>query len=144
MFNFFRKEPPKKANPMDQFKTEDTHKHVVIVFEQNETVKQEIREKAKNLNVTLCIPDLNQKTEARLKAMYDGTSEHGNNTYKFQSSALKPMIEIRDVQDQILAAIGQGHMLGYYICQDCLTRAIFSCEEQLQSLKDLQEATRNY
>lgn len=116
----------------DQFKITEKHRHIAIVYENSFTIKNKIISSMEaHPNCEYVIPNLDNKTEGRLRGLYDSTARFGNTTYHFQSTGVKPMFEMNSVSDQIRAALGDGHMIGYYVCQSCLKNAIMSCEEQL-------------
>ena len=123
------------------FRPEDKeHVVIAVIYSDSEFAKKKLNE----YHPDVVVPKLNEKEEARLRAMYDVTTQYGNNTVRYQAAGIKAMFNVNTLGEQLAAAFGQIPMIGYYVCPGCLDKAIFYCEEQLQALKDLREAVSEY
>lgn len=132
-----------KKNPMDQFKTE-THEHgqFGVLFNSNPNIKQRYQQALGELPCVV----VKDKEEQDIHNMLDCAGRSGNDVIKYQTSALTVVAIASNQDEAMLMQIGllKYEAQGVTICPGCLQQAIFKCEEQLNALKDLQEATKEY
>ena len=143
MFERFRKKQPEKKNPMDQLKP-DIHEHgqFGILFGSNPNIKENYK-RALGDNPCVVVKD---KEESRIHDMLEHAGKAGNEVIKNQTSALTIVAIAKTQEEAVMMQMGfiRYEPQGVTICPGCLQQAIFQCEEQLQALKNLQEATKEY
>jgi hypothetical protein len=83
----------------------------------------------------------------RLIAIIDSANDMSKHYYQLHAASVQTINITKTVEDALLIQIGMKEpekMQGLAICPGCLQQAILSCEEVLQSLKDIQEVTKEY
>lgn len=141
---FGRKGEPKKENPMDYFKSE-SHEHgqYGILFGSNPNIK-DLYQKALGNEISCVV--IESREEEKIHNMLDCAGKSVNEVIKYQTSALTVVAVANSQDEAVMMQMGfiRYEAQGVTICPGCLQQAIFKCEEQLNALKDLQEATKEY
>lgn len=141
MFNWRRKEPEK---PKPNFTGEQhEHKACLMLFDGTRAHK-EIDSFRNSYGKITVIKD---KTIDRLRAMIDSCDEISSHHIQLQRSCITSVQIAKNVQEMMAMQMGlipTGEIQGIGICPGCLQQAIISCEEVLNSLKDIEIATKEY
>lgn len=89
---------------------------------------------------------IKDKEEKRIASMLEIAGELGAQFIHLQLAAVSAIAIARTVDEALLMQVGAVKIIpsGIAICPTCLAKAIYTCEENLIVLKDIQEATRQY
>lgn len=126
---------------MSEFHKEEDHKQIHILFD---SFKIEEKFKANSPNSKYHI--IKDKEEKRLHSMLTSASNIGISFIRYQTSAVSCIAMAKTYEEAVMIQTGLLAMQpnGIVICTACLDRAIATCEENLEVLKDIREATKQY
>lgn len=128
---------------MSQFHTEEKHdKHFAILFD-SFNIKQTFISATQDQIKYLIVKD---KEENRISAMLKSAGALGASLINLQQSAIACISVARSEEEAILKQYGllKIEPQGIAICPTCLDKTILACEENLEVLKDLREAIKQY
>lgn len=141
MFNYFRKQPEK---PKPDFLGEQhEHKACLIVFAGTKAEKNLDELKRQYAKSTI----VQNKSSVRLKTMIKDCEQLTTHHQRLQSGCIGALTLARNLEEMFAMQMGlipSGEMEGFSICPGCLQQAIVACEEVLNSLKDIEIATKEY
>lgn len=127
---------------MSDFHKEAKHEnHFCVIFD-SFNVEHKIKPSLGDLKCVIA----KDKEEKRLSGMLQSAGEIGANFVALQSAALTAVGVASTVQDAMLQQLGWHKLTpnGFILCPACLDKAILACEENLEVLKDIREATKQY
>lgn len=136
---FFRKEPEKPNFTGDQHE----HKNCLIVFEGSKAADHLSEYRNKYAKTTVTMP----KMTARLLAMITSCQELSGYHVRLQRASIVTIQIAKTFEEYVAMTMGimpAGEIQGFTICPGCLQQSIIACEEVLNSLKDIQENTKEY
>lgn len=90
---------------------------------------------------------IQDKHSARLKTMIKDCEQLTTHHQRLQSSCIVALALAKNLEEMFAMQMGlipYGEMEGFSICPGCLQQAIIACEEVLNSLKDIEIATKEY
>ena len=124
---------------MSKFHEDSDHTRFAFLFD-----SCKIEEKFKPYEIPYSI--IKDKEEKNLSAMLDSAGQIGSNFVSLQKAAISAIAMANDQDEAMMMQLGMIPMVpsGVSICSTCLARAILTCQEQLEILKDLQEAVKGY
>lgn len=128
---------------MNKFHNEEDHTPCfALLFDSHDDVERRFKEKTSNYPYTV----IKDKEEKRISAMLDSAGQIGSNFVSLQKSAISAIAMANNQDEAMMMSLGIMPMVpsGVSICSTCLARAILTCQEQLEILKDLQEAVKGY
>ena len=119
------------------------HGQCLIIFEGSKAIKRldELKNKYKKCFV------IEDKTKTRLKSMVESCAsiaKHHHNLMYSAITTLQTAMNLSEMMAIQLGIIEPSEMQGFVICPACLQQAMIACEEVLSSLKDIEEATKEY
>lgn len=140
----FYKKPKEPEKPKPDFQGEQhEHKACLMLFK-NSNAHEKINEfKSEYHKITV----IEGRTLDRLKAMLDSCKQISTHYVRLQTNCIQSVQIAKTYEEMIAIRMGLipvGETQGIGICPGCLDRTIFACEEVLQSLKDIQIATKEY
>ena len=114
------------------------HKSCAIIFEGTRALQMLDKFKSSYSKCTIIQDDPSD----RLTAIIDSANDMSKHYYQLHAASVQTINIAKSVEDALLIQIGMKEpekMQGLAICPGCLQQAILSCEEVLNSLKDIQE-----
>ena len=126
----------------NKFHTEKDHGKAFALLFHTHNIEQKFKERVPDIQYTV----VKDKEEARLGAMLHIAGEIGHKFIQLQTSAVMAVAIASSEEQHLLMQMGMVKIIpsGVAICPTCLARAILTCEENLEVLKDIQEATKRY
>ena len=127
---------------MSEFHTEEKHGRAFALLFNTHNIEQKFKERVKDIPYTV----IKDKEEARLSGMLTSCGDIGAKFISLQTSAVGAIALASSPDEQLLMQMGLMKIIpgGVAICPTCLARAILTCEENLEVLKDIQEAVSKY
>lgn len=126
----------------NQFHKENDHGKAFALLFHSHNIEEKFKQKVKNFSYTV----IKDKEENRLHAMLTSVGEIGAKLIQLQASAITAVAIASSPFEQAMMETGLMEIKpsGVGICRTCLANAILTCEENLEILKDIQEATKQY
>lgn len=86
------------------------------------------------------------KEEARFSSMLNSAGSIGSAFVRLQTSAIECIALAATPQEAYAISLGLIPVIpqGIMVCPGCLERSILTCQENLEVLKDIQEAIKKY
>ncbi|MDE2031367.1 MAG: hypothetical protein KGI58_03880 [Patescibacteria group bacterium] len=143
MFNIFnRKSEPEKKKPDFQGQQHE-HEPYLILFDgtRASTKFDELKSEYKKHYI------VKNKAHQRFKSMIMSSADISNHFRTLQNSAISTVQTAKDFEEMIAMRMGfvpAKDPEGFSFCPACIQQSILACEEVLQSLKDIEEATKEY
>lgn len=125
----------------DQFHSNTHAKPFALLFHSH-NLEQKFKERAPEYKCTV----IRDKEETRLNAMLQSAGDIGAKFIQLQTSAVSAIALASSPDEQVLMSMGLMKIIpgGLAICPTCLADAILTCQENLEVLKDIQEAVKKY
>lgn len=143
MFNLFnRKQEPEKKKPDFQGNQHDHGQHL-IVFEGTNAFRKynDFKDQYKKHFV------VKNKMCERFKAIISFSASITHHLHNLQTSAISTLQATKNIEEMLAMKMGlipASEPEGFIFCPACLQQAVVACEEVLQSLKDIEDATKEY
>lgn len=126
---------------MSEFHKEAEHdKYFALLFDSH-NIEAKFRTSS-----TMRYTIIKDKEERRICSMLESVGDIGAQFIQLQTSAVSSIAWANTPEEALLKQFGMIKIppSGLAICPHCLDKAILTCEENLQVLKDLREATKSY
>lgn len=126
---------------MSNFHKEAEHKAFALLFDSHK-----IETQYKNHDSGLPYFIIKDKEEKRMLSMVQSAANLSHAAIHHFEDAVHCVFFAQSLEEQILLKSGliSFKPQGAAVCSGCLAKAILTCQEQLEVLKDIQEATKQY
>lgn len=126
---------------MSEFHNDNHDKPFALLFNSHAIEENFI---SKNTGIIHTV--IKDKEETRLMGMLSSASEIGLKFIDLQKSAIAAIAIARSEDEYLAMSFGILKIIpgGVAICPTCLNNAILTCQENLEVLKDIQEAVSKY
>lgn len=120
----------------------DKHAEPFALLFHSHNMEQKFKERAPEYKYNV----IRDKEETRLNAMLQSAGDIGAKFIQLQMSAVSAIALASSPDEQYLMAAGLLKIIpgGLAICPTCLANAILTCQENLEVLKDIQQAVSKY
>lgn len=120
----------------------DKHATPFALLFDSHKIERKFKERVQDMRHTVICG----KEEARISAMLITAGDIGAKFMQLQMSAISAIALASSPDEQLLMQVGLIKIIpgGVGICPTCLQNAILTCQENLEVLKDIQEATKQY
>jgi hypothetical protein len=127
---------------MTEFHNNQIHTKPFALLFHSHNLEQKFKERAPDYK---CIV-IRDKEETRLNAMLTSAGDIGAKFIQLQTLAVSAIAVASSPDEQLLMTAGLIKIIpgGLAICPTCLADAILTCQENLEVLKDIQEAVSKY
>jgi len=125
----------------DQFHS-NTHALPFALLFDSHKIERAFKERVKDMKHTV----IWGKEESRISAMIEIAGDIGAKFMQLQMSAVSAIALAKSPDEQVLMQMGLMKITpgGVGICPTCLANAILTCQENLEVLKDIQQAVSKY
>ena len=125
---------------MSDFHTEEKHNALSLLFDSSK-IEQRYKE---NVDVPYLV--VVGKEENRIEGMFRAAAELGKGFSEYKTSALAVICMANSYEEGIMMHAGllPVKVQGMSVCLGCMSKAIQTCEEQLEVLRYIEKLVKGY
>lgn len=126
----------------NKLKDEEKHPKLIVLF--GDSYLAILKEQYPKLDYHLMIAD--KKEQTKIVTMLEELGEKLRVVNQILNGAIGPIAHAGSLSDALGVLIGATELkpVGYSFCPSCLEKSILTCEEQLQTLKDIQALVKEH